>query len=792
MFRLQGEAPKRAGEVAATLEGAGHEVSQRTVSDGDGAAGGGTPEAEVIHAVGSAAGPKAATAARLSGAALVYEPLPGEPDPSRDATRAARAAATGSRGGVVLGHDDEQAKRLRAQLALPYVPPVVGNLVPDDGESGKVLLAVYERLPHLHPSLPDEREGVSERTRRWLDELSEPIRRGGLRHPSALLAYLRGRRLRARGRFPAAVEALTQASGRSADDPLYELYAAKALRESGNPEEALQRIEGLIGRTDEAELLGEAGVELARMGRHERAEAIARRLADNRAGAKSAPEAWAEGARVFAALGNPESASHLALRAAAEARDGSAAQRTAALALEDSGEPTRALELARRAGARDQERRLDGLLRELGPGWTPRLERIRGDGPADGSRVMVLLEASLPQTPSGYAYRSRDLLAALRARGSEPVAATRLGFPASRGMRDWSPVEIVDDVVHHRFNVPGMVQYSGVPLDARVQENAERLLDLARRIRPAAIIAGTPDLNGVAALALRSAIGVPVVYDVRGFPEMSWSVRTGGSDTELYGLRRAAETACASAADAVITLSETMRDELAGRGADPERIFIVPQIVDADRFAPRPRDPELARSYGLDGRFVVGTVSSLTDYEGIDDLLRAVARARVERPEIAALIVGDGAYRPSLEDLAAELGLSQDVVFTGRLDQELVPAHYAQLDLFAIPRRNLQVCRAVTPLKPFEALSMEIPVIATDLPALAEIVSSSKGGRVVSPSSESSLAESILEFAGDPSAREELGRNGRRHVLAHHTPERASEAVSVPLMSLVSQNRDTR
>jgi glycosyltransferase involved in cell wall biosynthesis len=329
-----------------------------------------------------------------------------------------------------------------------------------------------------------------------------------------------------------------------------------------------------------------------------------------------------------------------------------------------------------------------------------------------------------------------------------------------------------------------MHQYSGVPLDARVQENAERVLDLVRRTRPGAVIAGTPDLNGKVALAVRAATGVPVLYDVRGFPEMSWAVQSGGSDSELYRLRRETETACASTADGVITLSETMKGELAGRGIDPGRIFVVPHVVDAERFSPRPRDAELLRSYGLDGRFVVGTVSSLTDYEGIDDLLRAVARARAERPEIATLIVGDGVYRPSLEALAAELGLGDAAVFTGRLSQERVPEHYALLDVFAIPRRNLEVCRAVTPLKPFEALSMGVPVLANDLPALTEIVSSSGGGRTVSPGSEDALANGILELAGDDAAREELGRNGRRHVLAHHTAERAGEAIRVPIAGL--------
>jgi glycosyltransferase involved in cell wall biosynthesis len=114
--------------------------------------------------------------------------------------------------------------------------------------------------------------------------------------------------------------------------------------------------------------------------------------------------------------------------------------------------------------------------------------------------------------------------------------------------------------------------------------------------------------------------------------------------------------------------------------------------------------------------------------------------------------------------------------------------------VFAIPRRDLEVCRAVTPLKPFEALSMAIPVIATGLPALAEIVSASAGGRLVPAGSEQALAETIMQLGRDRSEREQLGRAGREYVLAHHTPERASAAVGSALGSLVRKNgeRDER
>jgi glycosyltransferase involved in cell wall biosynthesis len=117
-----------------------------------------------------------------------------------------------------------------------------------------------------------------------------------------------------------------------------------------------------------------------------------------------------------------------------------------------------------------------------------------------------------------------------------------------------------------------------------------------------------------------------------------------------------------------------------------------------------------------------------------------------------------------------------------------VPDHYGLLDVFAIPRRDLEVCRAVTPLKPFEALAMGIPVLASDLPALAEIVSGSGGGRLVPAGSTEGLAEAVVELNRDPAERERLGRSGREYVLAQHTPERATAALRATLTGLVGEN----
>lgn len=608
-----------------------------------------------------------------------------------------------------------------------------------------------------------------DRTRRFARETGTLRSEGALRRPLGFAAYAYGRLERARGRRGRAAGALRLALRA---DPNSVTYA------------------------------GEAGVELARSGDSDAAEVILARLLETaeeieaaEAGEQQADgegaalaDARAHAALVCEALGDLRGTRELAA-AAIEAAPGEWPRRAAvAVALERAGEPTGALEQAYLAGESRQQRRLEGLLRATNPDWMPELPRTPlGTAP---KQALCLLESSLPHTPSGYAYRSRAVMRAFRDAGVEPVAATRLGFPANRGIGDWSEVESVEGVVHHRFGP--RAGRRAEPLDTQLQDNAELLLGLAERIPPSLLVAASPHPNGLLGLALRDALGVPLVYDVRGFPEMSLATRFGGAGSELYRRRRAAETRCALQADAVITLSETMRAELLARGVDRDSVSVVPHSVDTDLLTPREPPVDLARSYGLEGRFVIGCVTSLNEYEGMDVLLRALAEARAEHPDLAALIVGDGPARGSLQRLAAELGIADAVVFSGPVAHESVPDHLALLDLFALPRHDLEVCRAVTPLKPFEALAMGVPLVVSDLAALTEVARDSGAARVVPAGDHSALARTVLELASDRVARVELGTRAVAYARDRHSPATVAERLRAVLASLPAHRPATQ
>ncbi|MEU9845299.1 glycosyltransferase family 4 protein, partial [Actinomadura sp. NPDC048032] len=134
---------------------------------------------------------------------------------------------------------------------------------------------------------------------------------------------------------------------------------------------------------------------------------------------------------------------------------------------------------------------------------------------------------------------------------------------------------------------------------------------------------------------------------------------------------------------------------------------------------------------------------------------------------VTLLLVGDGPERGALERRAAERGVH--AVFTGRVPMESVRQYHAVLDVFAVPRRADRVCQLVTPLKPIEAMAGGIPVIASDVKALREIVEPGVTGALTVPEDPEAWANCLEDLAYSPERRQKIGRSAREWVAAERT-----------------------
>ncbi|WP_420097737.1 glycosyltransferase family 4 protein, partial [Brevibacterium sediminis] len=414
----------------------------------------------------------------------------------------------------------------------------------------------------------------------------------------------------------------------------------------------------------------------------------------------------------------------------------------------------------------------------LQPQWWPEVSshvtarHLRGNAELDRVQhptALHVLTNSLPHTRSGYAYRSHAILTTLRDAGHQTAAITRPSYPVTIGRLSQAPVEVVDGVEYIR----------DVPLRPRPTPS-ERLSEQANHIaaeaheRGAEILHTTTHyVNGLATGAAAKAVGLPWVYEVRGVLEETWTAagsspeeRSARRDSQRFALMRAKEIEVASAADAVITLGETMREHLIAGGVPAETITLIPNsvseaVVDTDVT----RTPaEVRRSLGLpeDGVWV-GTAASIVGYEGLDDLVDAVILARSQGTDLRLLIAGDGVALPVLRECATVLG--ENAVFTGQVSQAQAIEYQLALDAIVVPRKDEPVCRLVTPIKPIEAMGLGRPVVISDLPALRELVPDS-AGLSTPPENPRKLAELLSELAFDDAARSRFGDNGRAHVLA--------------------------
>lgn len=390
-------------------------------------------------------------------------------------------------------------------------------------------------------------------------------------------------------------------------------------------------------------------------------------------------------------------------------------------------------------------------------GYEPSSEGL-GTRAGEDLRVLHLLTNSLPHTQSGYSLRSHRILRALHDDGISSVALTRTGYPVMIGILGAKDEDEVDGIRYVR-TLPDRLPRTQ---EERLQVEVGRALQLVEEFRPHVLHVTTNYLNVHVAQAVADAAGIPWVFEVRGLMEQTWvasrrtdEARALAARSEKHDLIAAKEAEQARQADAVVTLSATMADELARRGVDPMKITLMPNAVDESLFDDHLTTAQARERTGIleaqgftTESLLVGAVSALVDYEGYDTLLHAVALLRHDpavpdhlRDKIRIVLAGDGVSRPGLVALADELGIADLVLLPGRV-QRAQARHWIQaLDLVVVPRQDVAVTRAVTPQKPIEALALNRPVIASDLPALREVLTGPGG-----------MAYADFFTAGDPSA----------------------------------------
>jgi glycosyltransferase involved in cell wall biosynthesis len=198
-------------------------------------------------------------------------------------------------------------------------------------------------------------------------------------------------------------------------------------------------------------------------------------------------------------------------------------------------------------------------------------------------------------------------------------------------------------------------------------------------------------------------------------------------------------------------------------GLSRSKSVVILNGVDTTMF--RKRDSgELRRRLGLDEAFVIGYVGVLREWVDLKPTLRALTKLRVVGHDVKLLVVGEEGGRRGLEDLAGELGISDQVVLVGTVPYPMVPWYISCMDVGLIPFKLTRISAGALPLKLFEYMACEVPVICSELPSVQGLLK-----KVVTFAlDEDEIAHAVQRLLENREARRRLGAVGRQLVVENY------------------------
>lgn len=388
--------------------------------------------------------------------------------------------------------------------------------------------------------------------------------------------------------------------------------------------------------------------------------------------------------------------------------------------------------------------------------------------PRDGC-ILHVLDHSWPIV-SGYSIRSRGLVAAQQQLGESIMVVTG---PLHQLEDPMAGEVVVDGVRHFRTPIVGKIQTASLrgrwPLmreELVIRMLRNRILEIMDKYPVRIVYAHSPVLCGLAGLQAARKKRIPFIYEIRAFWEDAAVDQNRTSPASIrYRLARQLETYVARNADAVTGIATHILSDLESRSISSEKLFHVPNGVDAERFSPLSRDESLARELDLGNAPVLGFFGSLYRYEGISWAVRAAARLHARGCRFTLLIGGRGEDEDAVRDAIRECGATQYVRMIGQLPHEQILRYYSVVDVLICPRRSVRITELVTPLKPLEAMALEKPVLASSVGGLRELIEHERTGLLFRPEDASDFCLQAERLLASQSLRKSLGVRGRQTVL---------------------------
>ncbi|QAU35404.1 glycosyltransferase [Janthinobacterium sp. 17J80-10] len=406
-----------------------------------------------------------------------------------------------------------------------------------------------------------------------------------------------------------------------------------------------------------------------------------------------------------------------------------------------------------------------------------------GNSPSASEVRCLMIASTFPPIHGGSAVVYENLCARMPT-GSIRVLSAKFNYLTNREISDWHkhdkatsfPVERTKLLRPLMMPPPANIFVSlyrllckDVPLYARIFLKAARIV---RRHDINIVCIGELVTGSWIGIALRKFFGTKLIIYVHG---EEITTATGG---RLHGMRRQRYLA---EADKVVAVSAFTCDALTHEmSMPPNRISLIQNGVDTDRFTPGPPVADLIARHNLLGKKIILTVGRLVPRKGVDKAIMAMSEVRKKIPEVHYLVVGDGDYRAELVHLIAEHRLSDCITLVGKVSDDELVNYLRTCDIFLMPNRTMPdgdtegfglVFR--------EANACRKPVIGGRAGGAVEAVIDGKTGMLVNGTDPQEIAGAIIKLFSDPRLVSAMSDYGYRIAQENNTQSMAEKFLTI-------------
>src|SRR5882724_13091435 len=274
---------------------------------------------------------------------------------------------------------------------------------------------------------------------------------------------------------------------------------------------------------------------------------------------------------------------------------------------------------------------------------------------------------------------------------------------------------------------------------------------------------------------------VPFAFEVRDlWPESLAAVGAGGEGSALHRTLSAIAGFLYRRSDHIVVVTPAFKDHLIQHWRVPaQEVSVVENGVETDLFRPCP--PE--KVPGTENRFVICYIGTMGMAHGLETLIAAAEQLQRPLPQAMFLLIGEGAEKERIEQLAAARELS-NIRFLGQQPRERIPGYIAGEDVRLVMLKKTELFKTVIPTKLLEYMSCEKPVIVAVDGQARKIVEEAGAGIFVEPEDSHELSEAIRSLAADAARRRNMGANGRQYILNRFSREQTARTYINVLVNL--------